>query len=315
MMKPKLTTSVCALVFASAFVLSVAVHAAEPAADVKTRTVYVSAVTKDGTMVKDMTAADFEVKEGGKVQTISVKPATAPIRMAILVADGGSGAFQAGIATMVQKLVENGEFAIYSILVQPERVLDFTSDPAKLRAAMNDIGRRSQSRQQGQLMEALDDVSRKIHMDGKRSVIVATRVGQEAPSTIRPDNVRNALISGGTTLYVVSTIGADRAATSQQLTTSGGGKEAGQARDADLADSAFGLQLVLGDGSTESGGRHEEVPSTTLTKVVGGIADELLAQYEITYTLADGVKPNEKLSVTSKRKDVKINAPTKLPTK
>ena len=38
-----------------------------------TRTVYVSAVDREGSPVTDMQAADFEVKEGGKLQEISVK--------------------------------------------------------------------------------------------------------------------------------------------------------------------------------------------------------------------------------------------------
>jgi hypothetical protein len=306
-----LTRSACAALLACAVAVPVSLRAA----DVRTRTIYVSAVTKDGTMVKDLTAADLEVKEGGKVQNITVKPATSRIRMAILVSDGGTGAFQAGIADLINKLLEVGEFEIVSVLVQPEKITDFTSDVPKLKDAIGSIGKRAQAGTMGQLMEAIDDATRTVPAEGKRGVIVATRVGLESPSTTRPENVRKALIDKGTSLYVVSTIGAERSAGSQQLTSSGGGKEAAQVREQDLADSAFGLQLVLGDGSDESGGRHEEVPATTMRKVLAGIGDELLAQYEITYTLPDGQKPSEKVQVTTKRKDTKINAPTKLPTK
>jgi hypothetical protein len=290
---------------------AVAAQAAGPV----TRTIYVSAITKDGAIVKDMTAADFEVKEGGKVQQITVKPATAPLRIAIVDSDGGTGAYQAGIANFINRLLNVAEFSITAVLVQPEKIVDFTSDVAKLQEAIRTIGQRGRSGTQGQLMEALYEAARTTPVEGKRNVIVATRVGREAPSTERPDNIRNLLRDHQTALYVVSLTGADRAAPSQQLTDSGGGREAGQLRDQELADNAFGLQLVLGDGSKESGGRREEVVATTTIGAMVGIADELLGQYAITYTLPAGAKPNEKLQVTSKRKDVKVNAPSKLPTK
>ena len=38
-------------------------------------------------------------------------------------------------------------------------------------------------------------------------------------------------------------------------------------------------------------------------------------QYRLAYTIPDGVKPNERLSLTTSRKGVKIFAPTRLPDK
>ncbi len=49
--------------------------------------------------------------------------------------------------------------------------------------------------------------------------------------------------------------------------------------------------VVLGDGSKESGGRQDQVVSATMVKVLEGIADELLNQYEVTYTVPDNIKP------------------------
>jgi hypothetical protein len=277
-----------------------------------TRTIYVSAKAKDGSFVKDMTAGDFEVKEGGKVQEIAVKPATRRLRIAIVDSDSGTGAFQAGIANFFQALLGNAEFSLTTVLVQPEKVLDFTGDVVKLREAVNRIGQRSRTRERGQLMEAIYDAARTVGAEDKRTVIVVARVGNENPSTERPENIRNLLKKNGTGLYVISISGADRLPPSQQLTNSGGGREAAQVRDEEIADNSRSLQIVLNDGSTESGGHRTEVVATTTVKAFMEIADELLAQYEITYTLPAGTKPNEKLQVTSKRKDVKVNAPTKL---
>jgi hypothetical protein len=302
-----------ASVFVCATLVSSLVLAANEV-QVKTRRIHVSAVAKDGSYVKDMTAADFEVKEGGKVQEITVKPAASLLRIAILDSDGGTGAFQAGIANFMQKLVSRAEFSLTSIIVQPDKVLDFTQEVPKLQTAIGAIGQRARSRDRGQLMEALYETAKTIPAEGKRTVILVARIGNENPSTERPENIRNLLKNNGTALYVVSITGADRLPASQRLTNSGGGQEAAQVRDEEIADNARSLQLVLNDGSAETGGRRTEVAAITTIKAFNDIADELLSQYEVTYTLADGVKPNEKLQVTSKRKDVKINAPTKVPT-
>ena len=79
-------------------------------------------------------------------------------------------------------------------------------------------------------------------------------------------------------------------------------------------ESALNLGLVLGDGSRESGGRHDQVISTTLIPTFERLADELLNQYALTCVVPDGVKPTEKLSVASKRKGVTIRAASRLRT-
>jgi hypothetical protein len=70
---------------------------------------------------------------------------------------------------------------------------------------------------------------------------------------------------------------------------------------------------VLGDGSKDSGGRHEQVVATTHAKALEQLAQELLHQYEVDWMVADGMKPGDKLSVDSKRKGVTVRAPSRLP--
>src|SRR5690606_18481783 len=149
--RSRLTGSAFAFAFACAGILASPLSSRVDARQGITRTIYVSAVTKDGTYVKDMTAADFEVKEGGKVQTITVKPATAPLRVSIVDADAATGAFQAGIANFIQRLINDAEFAVTSVVMQPELLTDFTSDVPKLQQAIREIGPRG-SRQAPQLM-------------------------------------------------------------------------------------------------------------------------------------------------------------------
>ena len=76
-------------------------------------------------------------------------------------------------------------------------------------------------------------------------------------------------------------------------------------------DSAFQLQLVLGDGSRESGGRHDQAVGN-LVPAMRQIARELGHQYRIVYELPAGVKPSDRVSVTVKRKDLRIQAPSRI---
>jgi hypothetical protein len=57
------------------------------------------------------------------------------------------------------------------------------------------------------------------------------------------------------------------------------------------------------------------VISTTLVPALERIADELLSQYALTCVLPGGVKANDKLSFSTKRKNVKIQAPARLATR
>src|SRR6188768_1503178 len=89
------------------------------------RTVHATVMASDGRPLTDLTAADFEVREGGRSHPVtSATIATSPIRVAIIVADGGSGAFQAGTAYFIRDLLDHGSFALFSVLVQPERFVD-----------------------------------------------------------------------------------------------------------------------------------------------------------------------------------------------
>jgi hypothetical protein len=93
-----------------------AIAAAPPQAN-RTRTIYASVTDKNGTPVTDLTAPDFELKVGGKVQQVTAAQLTkVPLRMALIVADGGTGAVQYPAATFVQRLQQVGEFAIVSVV-------------------------------------------------------------------------------------------------------------------------------------------------------------------------------------------------------
>ncbi len=277
------------------------------------RTVYVSVVDKAGAPVTDIQAADLEVKEGGKtMEIVSVKPATAPLRIAIVDSDAGSGAYQAGVHAFMNKLLGKAEFALTSVIVQAKLVHDYSSDPAVLVKGLEAIGRRGTERG-GQLMEAILEVAKTARAEGKRSVILVLRVGGEAATTMTSSDVRDVLRKSGAILYAVSFKGVDQkgAATPQTVIGQGIGQQT--LRDDEISLGARNLQQVLGDGTKESGGHYDEVVGTAAATMLEVLGDEILHQYEVVYAVPDGVKPSDKLSVSTKRKNVNLYAPSRPP--
>jgi hypothetical protein len=70
---------------------------------------------------------------------------------------------------------------------------------------------------------------------------------------------------------------------------------------------------LLGDGPKQTGG--VSLPASTgvaIGPTLTRVSDALLNQYQLTYTLPDGVKPNEKFQLTTSRKGVTLLAPTRI---
>src|SRR5437763_393011 len=138
----------------------------------------------DTRTVADLQASEFQVKEGGKTaEVLSAQPATMPLRIALIVADGGTGAFQLGMATFMQKLLGRAEFALTSVVVQPQKVVDYSTDAGVLSAGLDRLGRRGRERG-AQLMEAIQDATTEVRREARRSVIVVMRIGGEAMTAI-----------------------------------------------------------------------------------------------------------------------------------
>lgn len=292
-------------------VIVAAVSSGVVAADAAERcTVHVTAADNKGNAVTDLEAADVEVKAGGKrLDVTSVGPAAVPMRIALLISDAGTGGFQAGVSRFIQKLSGRAEFALISVLVQSETIVDYSSDIGVLRAGLRRVGPRGLERG-AQLLETIRDATIHVRREGTRPIVVVVRVGGEASTTLSGRDVREQLRRSGAILYVVSTVGAQRAAPS--AARPGLSTEQAQLHDDEAVESALNLGSVLGDGSRESGGRHDQVLSTTLIPTLERVADELLNQYELSCVLPSGVKPTDRLSISSKRKGVRLRAPSRL---
>jgi hypothetical protein len=305
-----LTASVIGLVTAGALIAGANAGVAAQGAAESSRTVHVTATNNKGDAVTDLRAAEFEVKVGGKkLEVVTAEPARVPMRIALVVSDAGTGGFQGGLTHFIQRLMGRAEFALISLVVQPEIIADYSSDGSVLGAGLRRLGPRGLQRG-AQLLETIHDVTKHVQREGTRAVIVVVRVGGEATTTLSGRVVRDQLRKSGAILYVISTVGAQRAAPS--AAREGISKEQAQLHDDEAIESALNLGTVLGDGVRESGGRHVQVLSTTLIPTMEQLGDELLNQYVLSFVLPNGVKPTDKLSVSSKRKGVTVRAPSRL---
>jgi hypothetical protein len=271
-----------------------------------TRHVYITALDRNGAAVADLTAADVEVKEGGKTREITaLRPANGPLQIALLVDDNGTGLFRVAIARFIESLLGRAEFSIVTVAGQPRKLTEFTANSDVLREAIGQLNARPGTPDGGQLLSgiheaALDFERRRV----ERPVIVALTVGGEEHTPLPPHHVLEQLRKSGAPLHVVSVIG------SQLRSTAAVG------RSGDLLNENMSLNEVLGDGPKRSGGRREEVPALAGAATgLNQLADALKHQYLVEYKLPDGVKPADRFSVSSKRKGITLRAPTHIPDK
>ena len=269
----------------SLMLLATTTGTARPSADIL-RTVHFSAVDGKGVYVTDLTAADLTVKEGGKDRAIeAVKPATMPMQLSILVDDGGTGGFQGALSQLFQATFGRTEYTLRVLSPQAIQVLDFTQDGDELRAALRRIGPRGRIQvDTEQIIAGVTDAAQELQQRRARraSIIALTAAGEKTQSDLA-DEALNALQRSGASLSVVYVTGVE-------------------------------LGRVLGDGPRQSGGIIEQVTgNSALTPAIAKVAENLRHQYVLTYTVPDGVKPNERLSLSTSRRGVKLIAPTRLP--
>ena len=275
-------------------------------AQTQTRRVYVTAQDRNGGAITDLTAADIEVKEGGKTrEVVALKPAAGPLQIAIIVDDNGTGLFRVAVARFIEALLGRAEFSIITVAGQPLKLTPFTPNSDVLREAVAQLNARPASPDGGQLLAGISEAAIDFERRNvERPIILALTVGGEEHAPLPPHHVLEQLRKSGAALHVVSVIGS-------QLRTTAQPNRAG-----DLLNENLGLNEVLGDGPKRSGGRREEVPAIAGAATgLQQLAEALKRQYVIEYALPEGVKPSDRFSVSTKRRDVTLRAPTHIPNK
>jgi VWFA-related protein len=282
----------------STAMLTAPISAREPRLAPTTRAVYVTAVDNKGQPVPDLTAADFTLKEGGKDREITkVGRPTARLKLALLIEESVTAdtTVRVGAFEFAKRMVGEADIALVTVGLRNTVVVDYTNDLNAIVTGLNSFSLR-QNRQGENVSEGIMEAAKAFEASpAERPAIVAIALETMQASNERPDQVLDALRKSRAVLHVV--------------TISTGPATAAVGDLSDLADRG----RVLGEGTKQSGGRRIEVTGTPgVPRALLQVADDLSGQYLLTYTLPDGVKPDDRLSVSMKRRGVTLRAPSRI---
>ena len=291
----------------AAVVLSCGIVAAQGTAPSTplSRTIYATVTDRNGVPVEDLTAADFEIKEGGKAVAVNEAGiAKNPLQIALIVDDNGTGLFRSPLARFVQRMDGHAVMSLSSITGQTMKIVDYTPSADALLQGITTLNARPGTPDGGQLLEGISEAAVELaKREASRPVIIALTVGGEEHSTVNSDHVLDQLRKSGAVLHVFS------------VESSALRSTVAAANPKDLLQENMHLNRVLGDGPKQSGGQHQSIiASTGFLMSLQNLAVELTTQYRITYTLPPGAERSEKLNISVKRKGLKVRAPSKLPT-
>ena len=291
--------------FALLAVVAIAAVLARPIllrAEAITRTVYVTITDDKGAPVPDLTASNFKVKEGGKDREIvKAEKATTKAHLALMVEEKLIGDTQTrmGLFEFVKRMSGTADMSLITMGLRNTTLVPFVSDANTLLKAINELSLNPQPT--SNVTECIGDMAKVFQTEKPQRpvmVVVAFSGGQAGgPSA---NSILNDLRQSGATMFA-ATYGAAASNNSNNLGTMG--------------DESFREQ-VLGDGAKNSGGRRIDLVSTAaFTKALLQIADDLAAQYAISYALPDGTKLDKRFSLSVDRKGLTMRAPAGLPDK
>lgn len=266
-----------------------------------TRTVYVTITDSKGAAVPDLTAANFKVKEGGKDREITkAAPATTKPHLALMVEERLMGDTQTrlGLFEFVKRLSGIAEVSLVTVGLRNNSLTPFVTDVNVVLKAINELSLNPQPI--SNLTECISDMAKAFdeqNVERPVMVVVAFAGGQAGPTA---SSILTTIRQSGAQLYAV-TFAAPGSNNSANLGTMG---------------DESGREQILGDGSKQSGGRRIEVVTTAaIQKSLMQVADDLAAQYQISYSLPDGVKPDKRFTLSVDRKGLTVRPPQGLPDK
>jgi hypothetical protein len=287
-MDTRLAGSVLTLALTHALMLSAA---GQTASEGITRTVFVTVTDSNRAPVTDLAPADFAVSEGGKSRdVVKAEPAKSRMRTTVMIDERllGDGSTRTGVFDFIKRLQPTSEFALITVGLRNQTVVDYTSDLELFVAAINKLPVNPGAI--SNFSESVLEVTRKLtRQRAERPVIVAVAIpaaNEETNSAFVSDTL-NSLRQSGAQMHVVT-----------------------------LTPRAGGSGQILDDGAKQSGGRRLDVNVTTaIPRALQQIADDLSAQYRLTYMLPNGVKPDKKVSISVTKKGIMLRAPNAVPDK
>ena len=270
----------------------------------RTSTVFVTALEENGAPVVDLVADDFTIKEDGKSrEVLKAELARAPVQVAIIVDDNGTGIFRAGLVSFVRLMQGRGEMTLSTVVGQTQRLVEYTTDVDRLATAIVALMARPGTPDGGQLLEGIFQAAKEQEKrDAERPVIVVVTVGGEEHSTLPAHHVLDQLARSGSTLYVI-TVANNTLRVMRPID-----------KPSALLEENLHLSEVLGEGPKQTGGWREVIVAAPgITPGLQRIAAELKAQYAVAYSRPAKGKATERLAVSINRRGVLLRAPSKVP--
>ena len=290
-----LTLALAAL--ASVPVVSTPQSGAQAAAsDVRTRRVYVSVLDGRNNPVAGLTGADFAVREDGVArEVLRAGPATAPMQIMLLVDDSEAlnPALQPtreALTKFVEKMQGKAEIGIVTTGERATSLVPSTTDVNALKRGITRVFPRSGSG--AYLLDAIQEVSQGIEKrKAERPVIIALTMEGVEFSNLQHETVLKRLEASGATLHVLA-LGMPNTS---------------------MDDEMRNRNSVIAEGTSRTGGRRDQVMAVSgIAEALPKLADELLAEYEVTYGRPESLIPPEKIQVTVSRPGVTVRARTRV---
>jgi Ca-activated chloride channel family protein len=258
--------------------------------------VYVSVLDGKGVPVTDLAAADFSVREDGVArEVLKVAPATEPMQVAVLIDDSQAATddihmIRDGLTRFVDALRGKAEIALITFGERPTLVVDYTTDPVKLKQGIGRVFARSGAG--AYFLEAVVEASQGFEKrEAKRPVMVAVMTEGLEFSTLYYQRVLDELYKSRAALHVLTITGVTAAQT----------------------DEVRNRNIVVAEGTERTGGRRDQIlAASAIPDRMQQLADELLHQYVVTYARPETLIPPEKIEVTVKRPGVTARARTRL---
>jgi VWFA-related protein len=287
-----------AVVVAAAALAAAAGAPARAQGEAHQRHVLVS-VSHDGTPVKDLTAADFTVREDGVTrEVLHVEPATAPFQLALLVDNSDASQpiitdLRAALATFSRELlaaIPGSNVAFMTVGERPTLEVEFTPSATLLTQGINRLFARIGSG--AYLLEALTGTAKDLQKRGARRPVIVSFTIESGPefSNATHTDVANALEQAGAALWTIVLQ---------------------QGPPPDLSVTAMRERaIVLTDVATQSGGANSLVLSRQgLQPAFVKVAALLTSEYDVTYGRPESTVPPSRLGVGVTRRDVDVRAP------
>jgi VWFA-related protein len=247
------------------------------------RVIYASVVDRDGVPVLDLTTKDFIVREDGQAREIlRVARDNDPLQIALLVDNSVSmrprlSLLRRAVTAFIDATRDDVQLALITLAERPTVVVGYTTDRVALRKAADKMFAFEAA---NYLLDGIAETSQGLakRTMWRSAIAVITGVGPEM-SYRQYTEVLRFFRAGGASLHVV------------QVGT-GIGEQ--------------GREIVVSKGTSETGGRFDEVlMPTSLELKSRQLAVELSNQYRVTYARPARLVPPSQVEVSVRRADLR----------